>query len=154
MILPGVSRESQENFFCEKFKKDSFSSSISLPLKFHKVTNFSFLQILEKSVFLICCSRSSSFLNLAFHKNSKIQYTVKKFSTIGLLGLDILGIIRPYWWIKCYLSLIMRTCVYLSHLLSVQRPRKLAVAARLRSLRSDDPLSKGHPRSIKQGLEP
>ena len=28
-----------------------------------------------------------------------------------------------------------------------------AVAARLRSLRSDDPLSKGHPRSIKQELE-
>ena len=28
-----------------------------------------------------------------------------------------------------------------------------AVAARLQSLRSDDPLSKGHPRSIKQGLE-
>ena len=29
----------------------------------------------------------------------------------------------------------------------------ITVAARLRSLRSDDPLSKGHPRSIKQGLE-
>ena len=29
----------------------------------------------------------------------------------------------------------------------------LCVAARLRSLRSDDPLSKGHPRSIKQGLQ-
>ena len=27
------------------------------------------------------------------------------------------------------------------------------VAARLRSLRSDDPLNKGHPRSIKQELE-
>ena len=31
--------------------------------------------------------------------------------------------------------------------------QKLTVAARLRSLRSDDPLSKRHPRSIKQGLE-
>ena len=29
----------------------------------------------------------------------------------------------------------------------------LPVAARLRSLRSDDPLNKGHPRSIKQELE-
>ena len=28
------------------------------------------------------------------------------------------------------------------------------VAAGVRSLRSDDPLKKGHPRSIKQGLEP
>ena len=28
-----------------------------------------------------------------------------------------------------------------------------AVAARLRSLRTDDPLSKGHPRSVKQELE-
>ena len=31
--------------------------------------------------------------------------------------------------------------------------KSLCVAARLRSLRSDDPLSKGHPRPIKQGLE-
>ena len=31
--------------------------------------------------------------------------------------------------------------------------KKLFVAARLRKLRSDDPLSKGNPRSIKQGLE-
>ena len=30
---------------------------------------------------------------------------------------------------------------------------KARVAARLRSLRSDDPSSKGHPRSIKQELE-
>ena len=32
-------------------------------------------------------------------------------------------------------------------------PVQISVAARLRSLRSDDPLSKGHPRSMKQGLE-
>ena len=30
---------------------------------------------------------------------------------------------------------------------------RIAVAARLRSLRSDDPLNKGHPRPIKQNLE-
>ena len=30
---------------------------------------------------------------------------------------------------------------------------KEVVAAHLRSLRSDDPLSKGHPRPIKQGLK-
>ena len=31
--------------------------------------------------------------------------------------------------------------------------KKVHVAARLRSLRSNDPSSKGHPRSIKQELE-
>ena len=36
---------------------------------------------------------------------------------------------------------------------NVLSKRRGSVAARLRSLRSDDPLSKGHPRSSKQGLE-
>ena len=35
----------------------------------------------------------------------------------------------------------------------VYRNSTVTVAAYLWSLRSDDPLSKGHPRSIKQGLE-
>ena len=36
---------------------------------------------------------------------------------------------------------------------NVLSKRRGSVAARLRSRRSDDPLSKGHPRSIKQELE-
>ena len=38
-------------------------------------------------------------------------------------------------------------------LLILQSNEIYIVAARLRNLRSDDPLGKGHPRSIKQGLE-
>ena len=37
---------------------------------------------------------------------------------------------------------------------NVLSKRKGSVAAHLQSLRSDNPLSKGHPRSIKQELEP
>ena len=40
-----------------------------------------------------------------------------------------------------------------SKITSPVAPAKLTVAARLRSLRSDDPSSKGHPRSIKQESE-